>query len=79
MIQKRRKIVMPKMKTHKATAKRIKLTGKRKLRRRKQGGSHLRRKKSKRVRRSFAKDHGVARADRKRIRRLLGARKRKKK
>ena len=37
---------MPKIKTHKATAKRFKVTGKRKLRRMKQRRSHLRRKKS---------------------------------
>lgn len=68
---------MPKMKTHKATAKRFKITGRRKLRRLKQRRSHKRRKKSKRVRRSLDKDHPVARADRKRVRRLLGLRKRK--
>ena len=62
---------MPKMKTHKATAKRFKLSGKGKLRRMKQCRSHLRRKKSKRVRRSFDKYHPVAKADQKRIRRLL--------
>ena len=70
---------MPKIKTHKATAKRFKVTGKRKLRRMKQRRSHLRRKKSKRVRRSFDKTLPVAKADRKRIRRLLGLRKRKRK
>jgi len=69
---------MPKMKTHKATAKRFKVTGRGKLRRRKQGRSHLRSKKSKRTLRSFNKDHPVARSDRKRVRRLLGLRKRKK-
>jgi large subunit ribosomal protein L35 len=68
---------MPKMKTHKATAKRFKVTGRGKLRRRKQRRSHLRRKKSKRVRRSFDKDLPVAKADRKRVRRLLGLRRRK--
>jgi large subunit ribosomal protein L35 len=68
---------MPKIKTHKATAKRIKVTGKRRLRRVKQRRSHKRAKKSKRVRRSFDKDLPVAKADRKRIRRLLGLRKRK--
>lgn len=65
---------MPKMKTHKATAKRFKITGRRKLRRRKQGRSHLRRKKSKRVRRSFRNDLPVAKSDRKRVRSLLGLR-----
>ncbi len=63
---------MPKIKTHKVTAKRFKITGTGKLRRLKQGRSHLRRKKSKRVRRSFDKDLPVSKVDRKRIRRLLG-------
>ena len=64
--------IVPKMKTHKATAKRFKITGKGKLRRLKGRRSHLRRKKSKRVRRSFDKDYAVAKVDRKRVRRLLG-------
>ncbi len=68
---------MPKIKTHKATAKRFKITGRGKLRRRKQRRSHLRRRKSKRVRRSFSKDLPVAKADRKRVRRILGLGKRK--
>ena len=63
---------MPKLKTYKAAAKRFKITGSGKLRRRKQRRSHLRRKKSKRVRRQFRKDLPVARADRKRVRRMLG-------
>jgi large subunit ribosomal protein L35 len=63
---------MPKMKTHKATAKRFKITGRGKLRRLKQGRSHKRRKKSNRVRRSLDKDFSVAKVDRKRVRRLLG-------
>jgi large subunit ribosomal protein L35 len=67
---------MPKMKTHKATAKRFKITGRGKLRRRKQGSSHLRRKKSKRVLRSLDKDESVTQADEKRVRRILGLRKR---
>jgi large subunit ribosomal protein L35 len=70
---------MPKMKTHKATAKRFKVTGRGKLRRLRAGRSHLRRKKSKRVRRSYDQDIPVARADRKRVRRLMGLKKRKKK
>jgi large subunit ribosomal protein L35 len=65
---------MPKLKTHKSTAKRFKVTGRRKLRRLKQRRSHLRRTKSKRALRSFDKDQPVARADRKRVRRLLGLR-----
>ena len=65
---------MPKIKTHKATAKRFKVTGSGKLRRRKQGGSHLRRKKSKRSKRQMRQDVEVAPADVKRIERLLGKR-----
>lgn len=68
---------MPKMKTHKATAKRFKVTGKGKLRRLRTGRSHLRRKKSKRVLRSFDKYETVDPVDRKRVRRLLGLKRRK--
>jgi large subunit ribosomal protein L35 len=68
---------MPKLKTHKGTAKRFKVTGRRKLRRLRQRRSHLRRTKSKRVRRDFDKDQPVARADNKRLRRLLGLRQQK--
>ena len=69
---------MPKMKTHKATAKRFKVTSKRKLRRLKTKRSHLRRKKSKRVLRSLDKYHPVSSVDAKRVRRLLGLRQKKK-
>ena len=65
---------MPKLKTHKATAKRFKITGRGKLRRRKPGTSHLRRKKSKRVLRQLRKDEDVAPADVQPIERLLGTR-----
>ena len=65
---------MPKMKTHKSTAKRFKITGKRELRRLKQKRSHLRRKKSKRAKRQMRQDVEVALADVKRIERLLGKR-----
>jgi large subunit ribosomal protein L35 len=68
---------MPKMKTHKATAKRFKITGRGRLRRLKGRRSHLRRRKSKRVRRGFDKDHPVDKVDRKRVRRLLGLKQRK--
>jgi len=44
---------MPKIKTHKATAKRFKFTGTGKLMRTKIGKSHLRRRKSKRVKVQF--------------------------
>jgi large subunit ribosomal protein L35 len=68
---------MPKMKTHKATAKRFKITGTGKLRRLKTGRSHLRRKKSKRRLRSMDRYVKVDNADRKRVRRLMGLKKRK--
>lgn len=62
---------MPKIKTHKATAKRFKYTGSGKLMRTKIGKSHLRRKKSKRVKRMFSEMHEVtALAARKRVRKL---------
>lgn len=44
---------MPKMKTHKATQKRFKVTGTGKVLRMKGRRSHLRRKKPKRVRRTY--------------------------
>jgi large subunit ribosomal protein L35 len=68
---------MPKMKTHKSTAKRFKVTGRRKLRRLKNRRSHRRLKKSKRVRRSFDKYLPADQVDAKRVRRLLGLRQRK--
>lgn len=54
----------------------IKVTGTGKLRRRKQGSSHLRRIKSQRVLRSLDKDEPVAQVDEKRVRRILGLGKR---
>jgi len=50
---------LPKIKTHKATAKRFKYSGRGKLLRTKVGKSHLRRRKSKRVKRMFSKMHEV--------------------
>jgi large subunit ribosomal protein L35 len=62
---------MPKIKTHKSTAKRFKVTGTGKLMRMKIGKSHLRRKKKSRTRRLFDEyllvEHG---ANRRRVRRL---------
>ena len=51
---------MPKFKTYKAAAKRFKYTGSGKLMRTKIGKSHLRRKKSKRVKRMFDEMHEVS-------------------
>lgn len=50
---------MPKIKTHKSTSKRFRLTGRRKLMRTKLGKSHLRRKKPKRVKAMFLDMVGV--------------------
>jgi large subunit ribosomal protein L35 len=63
---------MPKMKTHKTTAKRFKVTGSGKILRIKIGKSHLRRKKASRVLRSFDKTIEVADSGNvKRVKRLL--------
>lgn len=62
---------MPKIKTHKATAKRFKFSGRGKLLRTRQGKSHLRRKKSKRVKRMFDELHEVtSKGDIQRVKRL---------
>ena len=50
---------MPKIKTHKATSKRFRRTGRGKLMRTKLGKSHLRRKKSRRVKAMFPEMHEV--------------------
>jgi large subunit ribosomal protein L35 len=62
---------VPKIKTYKAAAKRFKYTGSGKLMRTKIGKSHLRRKKSKRVRRMFDEMHEVTdKGTKKRVRKL---------
>lgn len=62
---------MPKLKTHKATAKRFKISGSGKLLRTKQGKSHLRRKKSPRAKVLFDEMLEVECAgDRRRVNRL---------
>jgi large subunit ribosomal protein L35 len=70
---------MPKIKTHKATAKRFRITRRGKVRRRKQGSGHNRRKKAKRVKREIQQGLEVNAVDIPRIERLLGRRIRKKK
>ena len=63
---------MPKLKTHKATSKRFKYTGSGKLMRTKIGKSHLRRKKSKRVKVLFDTMLEVTEpATRRRVQRLI--------
>ncbi|MCI2418012.1 50S ribosomal protein L35 [Saccharopolyspora sp. K220] len=63
---------MPKNKTHKGTAKRFKVTGTGKLRREQAGRRHILEKKSSRVTRRLEGTEAVAKADVKRIKRLLG-------
>jgi large subunit ribosomal protein L35 len=60
------------MKSHKGAAKRFKVTGRGKVLRRKQGGLHLRRKKSKRALHTYDKKLAVSSADRRAICRALG-------
>ncbi|HRV91558.1 MAG TPA: 50S ribosomal protein L35 [Anaerolineae bacterium] len=63
---------MPKIKTHKSTAKRFKYTGSGKLMRTKIGKSHLRRKKSKRVKYLFDEMIEVTTSgEKKRIQKLI--------
>ncbi len=62
---------MPKMKTHKGTKRRFKITGTGKLMRAKGLKSHLRRKKSKRSKRMFDRMIEVNPADVKRIKAKL--------
>jgi large subunit ribosomal protein L35 len=63
---------MPKIKTYKAAAKRFHFTGSGKLMRTKIGKSHLRRQKSKRVKRMFDEMHEVTSyGAKKRVRRLI--------
>jgi large subunit ribosomal protein L35 len=62
---------VPKLKTHKVTAKRFKMTGSGKIMRTKQGKSHLRRRTPKRTKRMFTEMVEVTtRGDIKRIKRL---------
>ena len=62
---------MPKIKTHKGTQKRFHVTGSGKIMRMKGGKSHLRLRKTKRVKRLFDEKIPVSSSDRTRIRRLL--------
>lgn len=63
---------MPKNKTYKGTAKRIRVTGSGKLRREQAGRRHLLEKKTSRLTRRLEGTESVAKADVKRINRLLG-------
>ncbi|MBA7659567.1 50S ribosomal protein L35 [subsurface metagenome] len=62
---------MPKLKTHKAASSRFHITGSGKIMRTKVGKSHLRRRKSKRVKRLFDEKLPLHPSDKARIKRLL--------
>lgn len=62
---------MPKMKTHRATAKRLRVTGSGRVRRGKAGLSHMMRGKAARRLRRLRKHDMVDTADQKRFKRLL--------
>ncbi len=63
---------MPKLKTHKATAKRIQITKSGKLKRLRAYRSHNRAKKAPDRKRAYRRPQDVAKGDEKKIRRLLG-------
>lgn len=63
---------MPKMKTDRGAAKRFKITGTGKLRRRRAFRSHLLEKKASTRTRRLARESDVARSDQKAVKRLLG-------
>ena len=65
---------MPKMKTHKGTKRRMKLTGTGKVMRRKAGSSHLMSVKSSKRRRSMRKDAAVSPGIAKKARIIMGGR-----
>jgi len=63
---------MPKLKTHRGAAKRFKLTGKGKIKRRKAYVSHILTKKTTKRKRNLRSPAIMVRGDRKRIKKLLG-------
>ena len=62
---------MPKLKTHKGTARRMQFSGSGKLMRTRQGKSHLRRNRSKRAARDYDEMFVVSKADVSRFKRLM--------
>lgn len=62
---------MPKIKTHKATARRFQVSGAGKILRTRGGKSHLRRKRSKRAAREYDEMVAVSSRDAPRIRKLI--------
>ncbi len=65
---------MPKMKTHRGTAKRFRITGSGKIMRAKQGSSHILEKKSQKRKRNFRHETEISKADQKAVARNLGLR-----
>jgi large subunit ribosomal protein L35 len=63
---------MPKMKTHRATAKRLRRTGSGKIVRERSNFRHILEKKSSKRKRRLSKTVTLARADERRARKLLG-------
>jgi large subunit ribosomal protein L35 len=63
---------VPKIKTQKGLAKRIRVTGTGKLMRASAFKSHLLERKSQKRKRNFEDEHAVSKADRKTVRRALG-------
>jgi large subunit ribosomal protein L35 len=63
---------MPKMKTHRGAAKRFRVTGSGKIKRRKAYKSHILAKKSRKRKRGLRKPTLVATADKRRVKRMLG-------
>jgi large subunit ribosomal protein L35 len=66
-----RRVMKQKLKTHKAMAKRVKVTGTGKMMRRKVALNHLRRNKSPQAVRSMDKDFQLPASDTRRMKRLL--------
>jgi large subunit ribosomal protein L35 len=64
---------MPKMKTHRGTAKRVKVTGTGRFRRRHQNRSHLLEKKSSERKRRLAREGDFAPGDLGRVKGMLGS------
>jgi len=62
---------MPKLKTHKGLAKRIKITKKGKFQKRRAYSSHLREKKSSKRKRRYARLEILNKSDKKKIRKII--------
>jgi len=63
---------MPKLKTKSSVKRRFRVTGTGKIMRSKMGKSHLRRKKTKRTKRTYSRNIEVHPSDRKRLRAAMG-------